>query len=206
MRVVDQRVTGSTGDPTDDASLAVRARDGDHDAFTVLVRRHQGLAVRMAALVGGADDAEDAAQEAFVNAYRALGRYQPDRAFRPWLMAIVCNEARSRQRGALRQIRLRRRAAALAPMLVEPSAEESVVAQRRRVAAARAVERLPDKLRLAVTCRYLLELSEAETAEVLGCPLGTVKSRLARGLDRLRRELTPELTEEVNGSCRPTTN
>jgi RNA polymerase sigma factor (sigma-70 family) len=206
MRVVDQRLTDSTGDPTDDASLAVRARDGDSDAFTALVRRHQGLAVRVAALVTGADDAEDAAQEAFVHAYHALGRYQPDRAFRPWLMAIVCNEARNRQRSALRQIRLRRRASTLAPMLVEPSAEESVVAQRRRVAAARAVERLPDKLRLVVTCRYLLELSEAETAQVLGCPVGTVKSRLARGLIRLRRELTPELTEEVHGPCPPTTN
>jgi RNA polymerase sigma factor (sigma-70 family) len=168
-------VTHAIGDPADDASLALRARDGDSDAFAVLVRRHQGVAVRMAALVGGADDAEDAAQEAFVKAYRALGRYQPDRAFRPWLMAIVCNEARNRQRSTLRLMRLRRRAAALTPMLVEPSAEESVVAQRRRAAAARAVERLPQKLRLAVTCRYLLELSEAETAEVLGCPTGTVK-------------------------------
>jgi RNA polymerase sigma factor (sigma-70 family) len=186
----------------DDACLALRARDGDPDAFAALVRRHQGLAVRMAALVGGAGDAEDAAQEAFVKAYRALHRYQPDRSFRPWLMAIVCNEARNRQRTGMRQLRLWHRAAILTPMLAEPSAEESVERKQHRAAAVRAVDRLPEKLRLVVTCRYLLELSEAETAEVLGCPIGTVKSRSARGLAVLRRNLTSELAqEEVNGKC-----
>jgi RNA polymerase sigma factor (sigma-70 family) len=181
----------------DDSALAVRARDGDRDAFATLVRRHQDLAVRTAWLAGAADDAEDAAQDAFVKAYRALGHFRPELEFRPWLMTIVRNEARSRQRGAVRVLRLRRRAEALTPELPSESTEEAVIAHRRRLDTAAAVARLPRSLRLAVTCRYLLELSEAETADALGCPAGTVKSRLSRGLERLRRDLADDPSEEV---------
>ena len=188
----------------DDASLAVRAGAGDTEAFAVLVRRHQRLAIRTAALAGNRDDAEDAAQEAFVKAYRALDRFRPELGFRPWLMTIVRNEALNRQRGALRFARLRTRTAAMAPLLPERSTEEVVLAHQRRVATAEAVARLPEPLRLVVTCRYLLELSEAETADALGCPVGTVKSRLARGLDRLRKELGADPAEGVI-QCRPTT-
>jgi RNA polymerase sigma-70 factor (ECF subfamily) len=181
----------------DDSALAVQARDGDLDAFAALVRRHQGLAVRTAWLAGAASDAEDAAQDAFVKAYRSLGRYRPELEFRPWLMTIVRNEARSRQRGAMRLLRLRRRAESLTPVAAEASTEEAVLAHRARLDTARAVARLPTALRLVVTCRYLLELSEAETADALGCPVGTVKSRLSRGLDRLRHDLAADAAEEV---------
>jgi RNA polymerase sigma-70 factor (ECF subfamily) len=181
----------------DDSALAVRARDGDLDAFAALVRRHQGLAIRTAWLAGAASDSEDAVQEAFVKAYRSLGRYRPELEFRPWLMTIVRNEARSRQRGAMRLLRLRRRAASLTPIAAEASTEEAVLAHRSRLDTAGAVARLPTALRLVVTCRYLLELSEAETADALGCPVGTVKSRLSRGLDRLRRDLAADAPEEV---------
>jgi RNA polymerase sigma factor (sigma-70 family) len=181
----------------DDSALAVQARDGDLDAFGTLVRRHQGLAVRTAWLAGAADDAEDAAQEAFVKAYRSLGQFRPELEFRPWLMTIVRNEARSRQRGASRVLRLRRRAEALTPDPPSESTEDAVIAHRRRLETAAAVARLPTPLRLVVTCRYLLELSEAETADALGCPPGTVKSRLSRGLDRLRRDLADDRSEEV---------
>ncbi|MEP6667443.1 MAG: sigma-70 family RNA polymerase sigma factor [Nocardioidaceae bacterium] len=188
----------------DDVTLAVQAGAGDTEAFAVLVRRHQTLAVRTAALAGAPDDAEDAAQDAFVKAYRALDRYRPELDFRPWLMAIVRNEARNRRRGALRFARLRRRAAAMAPVLPQRSTEEVVLAHQRRLATAEAVARLPEHLRLVVTCRYLLELSEAETADALGCPVGTVKSRLARGLDKLRTDLSADPAEGVI-TCRPTT-
>jgi RNA polymerase sigma-70 factor (ECF subfamily) len=78
----------------------------------------------------------------------------------------------------------------------EASTEEAVLAHRTRIATAEAVARLPTPLRLAVTCRYLLELSEAETADALGCPVGTVKSRVSRGLDRLRQDLAADPSEE----------
>jgi RNA polymerase sigma-70 factor (ECF subfamily) len=73
-----------------------------------------------------------------------------------------------------------------------------VPAPRGRRAPAAAVARLPTKLRLTVTCRYLLELSEAETADALGCPVGTVKSRLSRGLERLRADLAVNRSEGVS--------
>ena len=174
----------------DETALIERARDGDLDAYQVLVREHQHAAVRLAAAVsGGWGDPEGVAQEAFVKAYGALRRFRSDAAFKPWLLAIVVNEARNARRSAQRQHRLAERLAA------QPEADgaspEMVVldfAERRLVLAA--VERLPRRQREALACRYLLELSEAETAAVLRIPRGTVKSRVSRALRMLRADLT----------------
>ena len=76
------------------------------------------------------------------------------------------------------------------PVHAAPSAESAVLDADQRRSLADAIDRLPDKARLVVTCRYLLELSESETAQVLGWPVGTVKSRLSRALDGLRLALT----------------
>ena len=95
----------------EDAKLAERAREGDTAAYERLVRMHQAVAFRAAYLVtGDASEAEDAAQEAFVKAYRALGRFRPDAPFRPWLLAIVSNEARNRRRASGRRANLALRA------------------------------------------------------------------------------------------------
>ena len=80
-------------------------------AYEELVRRYRDVAVRTATIVGGADDAEDAAQEAFVKAYAALGRFRAGSPFRPWLLRIVANEARNRRRSAGRRASLAVRAA-----------------------------------------------------------------------------------------------
>ena len=91
----------------EDAKLAERAREGDTAAYERLVRLHQAGAFRAAYLVtGDASEAEDAAQEAFVKAYRALGRFRPGAPFRPWLLAIVSNEARNRRRASGRRTNL----------------------------------------------------------------------------------------------------
>jgi RNA polymerase sigma factor (sigma-70 family) len=92
------------GRPTDDAELAVLARDGDVRAYEELVTRHQDVAYRVAWLVArGAGEAEDAVQEAFIKAYRALPRFRPGAPFRPWLLRIVANEARNRARSSRRR-------------------------------------------------------------------------------------------------------
>src|SRR5262249_61143813 len=75
------------------------------------------------------------------------------------------------------------------PPLPAPPAEPAALSADERSRLIAAVASLPERARLVITCRYLLELSEAETAEVLGWPVGTVKSRLSRGLGRLRAEL-----------------
>ena len=82
-------------------ALIERACHGDIGAYEELVRQHQDLAYRTAYLItGGAAEAEDAAQEAFVKAYYALGRFRAGAPFRPWLLRIVVNEARNRRKAA----------------------------------------------------------------------------------------------------------
>jgi RNA polymerase sigma-70 factor (ECF subfamily) len=157
-------------------------------AFEALVRAHQDIAFRTAWVSSGAaDDAEDAAQEAFMKAFAALPRFRAGAPFRPWLLAIVANEARNRRRSANRREALALR---VPDQGAESSPEASVLATEGRQALFDAVNRLPDADREVVSCRYLLELSEAETAAVLGVPAGTVKSRLSRALQRLRAEMT----------------
>ena len=81
-----------------DGELVARARRGDLDAFDELVRRHEAAAIRIAAVVGGSQGAEDAAQEGFVRAFRSLDRFDTSREFRPWLLRIVANATKNRVR------------------------------------------------------------------------------------------------------------
>jgi RNA polymerase sigma-70 factor (ECF subfamily) len=172
--------------------LIERARHGDVSAFESLVRAHQAVAFRTAWVAsGGTDDAEDAAQEAFMKAFAALPRFRVGAAFRPWLLAIVANEARNRRRSADRRVALALRAPtpAASGEAVEPPPEAAVLATEQRAALLEAIGRLPEQDREVITFRYLLELSEAETAAALGVPAGTAKSRLSRAMDRLRATL-----------------
>ena len=136
---------------------------------------------------GSAHDAEDAAQDAFVKAWRALGRFRPGAPFRPWLLQIVANEARNRRRSTGRRLHLALRAAGETTSGdAAPSPEASVLADERRSSLLAAVQALPAEARDVIVCRYFLDLSEEETAAVLDVARGTVKSRTARALERLR--------------------
>ena len=176
-----------------DAELLARARDGDGAAFGQLVSRYQQIAFRTAYVITrSAADAEDAAQDAFIKAHAALGRFRPGAPLRPWLLRIVANEARNRRRAGGRRERLALRAAdepGAASGDAAPSPEAALLSAERHEQLLRAVEGLREEERLAILCRYFLDLSEAETAAVLGCRRGTVKSRLSRALGRLREEV-----------------
>jgi RNA polymerase sigma-70 factor (ECF subfamily) len=177
--------------PLEDDELVARAQRGDTRAFGTLVEEHQTIAFRTAYLLtGSAADAEDAVQDAFVKAYSALGRFRPGAPFRPWLLAIVANEARNRRRSAGRRERLALRAAEdpLSGGAV-PSPEAALLDAERREELLRAVDDLREDDRMAIGCRYFLGLSEEETAAALGWRRGTVKSRTSRALDRLRDRL-----------------
>ena len=180
--------------PPSEDRLVARARGGDADAYEELVRLHQTIAFRTAcAVTGSAADAEEAAQDAFVKAYRALGRFRPGAPFRPWLLKIVANEARNRRAAAGRRERLVLRAGEERRQEdAVPSPAAALLTRERRQLLLDALERLPERDRLVITCRHLLELSEAETAAVLSIRRGTVKSRLSRALERLRAELGEE--------------
>lgn len=149
---------------------------------------YQGIAFRTAYLLtGNAADAEEAAQDGFVKAFYALGRFRRGAELRPWLLRIVANEARNRRRSAARRGNLALRAAAAIPSGgAAPSPETSVLDSERSSALLEAVNELREEEREVVACRYFLELSEDETATVLGIRRGTVKSRTARALARLR--------------------
>ena len=177
--------------PLDDAELVERAMRGDLRAWETVVRRYQGIAFRTAYLLcGSAADAEEAAQDGFVKAYRALGRFRRGSPLRPWLLRIVANEARNRRRAAGRREALAVRAAAQdRPGDAVPSPEAALLSAEQRSGLLEAVNRLSDEHRDAIACRYFLELSEEETAAALGVRRGTVKSRLARALARLREDL-----------------
>src|SRR6266487_4136139 len=157
------------GRPLDESELVERARRGDYDAYAELVHAHQGIAFRTAYLIaGGAAEAEDAAQEGFVKAWRALGRFREGAPFRPWLLRIVANEARNRRRSAGRRAHLALRAATEQPSGdAAPSPEAAFLSAEQREGLLAAVNELPEDQRTVISLRYLVGLSEHETAEAL---------------------------------------
>ena len=158
-----------------------------------MVREHESLAFRTAFVItGDAAEAEDAAQEAFVKAYRSMRRFRPGAPFRPWLMTIVANEARNRRKAAGRRASLALRAADEMEKEDPISPEASVVAEERRSELMKELEGLREEDRVVISCRYFLGLSEAETAAALGCAKGTVKSRTSRALGRLRERMVKD--------------
>jgi RNA polymerase sigma-70 factor (ECF subfamily) len=177
--------------PPSDSVLAERARRGDEHAYGELVRAYQGIAFRTAFLLtGSADDAEDATQTGFVKAWKALPRFRPGAEFRPWLLRIVANEAHNRRRSRKRREALGLRAVSeMASGGAVPSPEALALEDEQRRELLAAVNRLDERDRDVLACRYFLELSEGETATVLGVRRGTVKSRTARALERLRGEV-----------------
>jgi RNA polymerase sigma factor (sigma-70 family) len=179
------------GRPLEDQQLVERAGKGDTRAYEELVHRYQAVALRVAWVVLGDDaEAQDAAQEAFVKAYYALGRFRPGASFRPWLLTIVVNEARNRRRSIGRRSGLALRLAEdRATADAAPSPEAAVLGHERREALVAALNGLRVDDRLVIAYRYFEQLTEAEMATALGCRPGTVKSRLARALARLRAAL-----------------
>ncbi len=157
------------------------------------MRRYQDVAIRTAHLVCPETDADDAVQDAFLKAYDALPRFRDGAPLRPWLLRIVTNEARNRRRAAGRREGLALRAAAAAgdgpvgPTV--PGPESAVMAAETRNELLAALRTLRDDDREVLGARFLLDLSEAETAETLGLARGTVKSRTSRALVRLREAL-----------------
>ncbi|MFD7770399.1 RNA polymerase sigma factor [Streptomyces sp. NPDC059787] len=185
--------------------MIARVRAGEPEAYAELVRAHTGIALRAATALGAGADAEDVVQQAFVKAYCALGRFRDGMAFRPWLLSIVANETRNTVRAAVRRNGLADREAAF--MEAEPVIPESTdpavatLETERRGALVSALGKLSEEHRLVVTYRYLLEMDERETAQALGWPRGTVKSRLNRALRKLER-LLPDFRPREGGERR----
>lgn len=166
--------------------MIARVAAGERDLFRVLVARYGALAQRTALLCGAGADADDVVQEAFVAAYRALQRFRTQEAFRPWLLRIVINKAHNTVRGRQRARALAERVAGWHTGVLGDEPVSNALTVERRDALVRALGDLRAADREILALRYLLDLSEAETATALRLPKGTVKSRTARALERLR--------------------
>ena len=174
----------------DDAEAVARSRGGDLDAYAVLVARYTLRAHRAAFLLGAGEEADDVVQEAFVKAFHSIDKFRTGEPFGPWIYRIVTNLALDvmKHRTKFRHEEL----TDVRPAGRRDSAEAAdgpvdvVLAAERRAGLVAAVNALPDRERQVLVCRYFLDLSEAETAQVLEWPLGSVKSRTSRALNRLR--------------------
>jgi RNA polymerase sigma factor (sigma-70 family) len=181
------RVTGMT---TDEAELTRRAKRGDALAYEELVRGYQRLAFQTAYLITqNVAEAEDAVQEAFVKAYRALNRLRSGAPFRPWLLRIVANEAKNRHKAAGRRTRLALQVARTYDPENSDSPEAVALGREMEDMVLEALNELRYEDRMVIAYRYFFELSEKETAAALGCAKGTVKSRLSRAIGRLRKQM-----------------
>ncbi len=170
-------------------ALLVRARMGDPSALDRLVSLHHEVAFRVARGVLGDDDrAADAVQDAFIKAFRGLDRFRGDARFRTWLLSIVVNEAK----GQLRR-RSRRRESALDEVAAvadpTPTVDVEVVVQDEARRARAAVERLPEKQRMAVTLRIDEGLSFREIGVLIDSSEGAARVNYHHGIRRLREML-----------------
>jgi RNA polymerase sigma-70 factor (ECF subfamily) len=193
--------------PTDgapeDADLVRAAQGGDQAAFTELVRRYQRAVYRVAwALTRNSSDADDVAQETFVRAYQALGRFRVGEPLYPWLARIATNLAFSMFRS-----RKRRPETPLEPLLeagqqwgVDDDPSEKVTANEQSQHLQEAFAGLKPEHQTILTLRVVEEQSYDAIAHTLGVPIGTVMSRLSRGRALLQRALgTKPAQEDASG-------
>lgn len=185
-----------------------RVRDGDSDAYRLLVERHQARVHRLVGRLLGPDhgDVDDVVQEAFVKAFFSLGKFREDSAFGTWVTRIAINCARDEFRKQSRQVPLdadpsEEAVLGLRSVLSEeePPEREDDAGGRESVSrvVARTVARLPERFRVVVTLKDMEGCSYEEVGRILDCSLGTVKSRHARGRERLRRMLAPYVSERT---------
>ena len=182
------------GDRTD-AELARLSADGDDRAFGELVLRHQERLFRLLRrYLGSADEAQEAAHEAFVAAWTALRRYDPERPFGAWLRTIAINKARDRgRRIALRWVLFGDPAKTdLASAEWSDSAklaDEVLIERQRLVTLDRAIAKLPRNLKEPLLLTAIEGLSHKEAADVLGLSAKSVETRVYRARKRLAEEL-----------------
>jgi len=182
----------------DEPALIRHAANGDASAWEPLVQTYQQAVFRLAyLLLGDPDDAEDIAQETFLRAWNHLRRFDPTRPLKPWLLSITANLSRNRRRSAGRYLAALTRAFRdePAPASVEEKSTQYMEANDLR----KAVQNLNEPDQQVVYLRYFMDLSVAETADVLQVAEGTVKSRLSRALEKLRAIIKQEFPVFTEG-------
>jgi len=185
-----------------DQQLVQRAQRGDLRAFDLLVLKYQGrIAALVSRYVSDAGEVEDVTQEAFIKAYRALGKFRGDSAFYTWLYRIAANTAKNHL------VAKGRRPGAHATIedaegfdeggMLSESASPEALAMGGELAEVveSALKALPDELKAALMLREFDGLSYDDIADVLGCPVGTVRSRIFRA----REAVDQRVKEQISG-------
>ncbi|MEX1248699.1 MAG: RNA polymerase sigma factor [Anaerolineales bacterium] len=175
-----------------DSELLAKCRAGDPQAIETLVNEYQGKVFRLClSILDSQEDAQDAAQETFIAALKALQGYRGEAALQTWLFSIAINTCRGQLRQLKRKTRLQENL--IDPAMTEDQSrqtpERQVMEAQRTQAIWRAISGLDEKHRLPIVLRYYHELSTQEIADVLGLNIGTVHSRLSNARTRLTGEL-----------------
>ncbi|ALM83949.1 RNA polymerase sigma factor RpoE [Bordetella sp. N] len=185
-----------------DAELVARVQRGDKKAFDLLVMKYQRKIMRLLSrMIRDPSEIEDVAQEAFIKAYRALPQFRGDSAFYTWLYRIAINTARNWMASSGRR--------PSAPTALESedgetfneadnlsdiSTPESMVATREIAETVNAaIDALPEELRTAIVLREIEGMSYEDIAQSMGCPIGTVRSRIFRAREAVAARLRPML-------------
>jgi len=184
-----------------DRKLVARVQQGDKTAFDLLVRKYQHKIIKLVGrYVRDRAEAEDVAQEAFLRAYRALGGFRGDSAFYTWLYRIAVNTAKNHlesQGRRLPNLNLEPESAETLDgsenLREQATPERYLLSDEIAATVHRALEGLPADLRTAITLREVEGLSYEEIAELMDCPIGTVRSRIFRAREAIDRELKPLL-------------
>ena len=189
----------TSGEDLPDAVLAIRAAAGDKRAFEALVRRHQEPLYRLLRrYTGDADEAYEAAHEAFIAAWAALGRYDPHRSFLAWLRTIAINKARDRgRRTAFRRLLFGTQSYEESGALGQPDdsvpADQAVADRQDMATLDRAIARLPAALKEALVLTAFDGWSQQEAGDILGVSAKTIETRAYRARKILARTLDPTL-------------
>ena len=193
-----RRTVAEESEQEQERALLLACCRGDEAAFARLVGRYQDLALRTAFLITNQRQAaEDVAQNAFINAFRHLRSFDLERAFTPWFLAILTNEARMYLRGQRRRPALPLDDDLADPAVVEQADEllARLVRNDERARVRAELSALDEPLRSTAVLYYFNDLSIDEIADATGAPPGTVKSRLHSARQRLRAALAPQLTD-----------
>jgi RNA polymerase sigma-70 factor (ECF subfamily) len=192
----------SMGEQTTDQDLVARVQAGDKRAFDLLVLKYQNRIVKLVSrFVHDPMEAQDVTQEAFIKAYRAIGSFRGDSAFYTWLYRIASNAAKNflvaqnRRPPAMGVDVMEAEQYAVDTRLKETDTPESMmVTDELKQVIFKAIEALPDDLREAITLREMECMSYEDIAVVMGCPVGTVRSRIVRARDAIDQKLAPLLS------------
>ena len=186
-----------------DQQLVERAQKGDTRAFDLLVLKYQGRVANLVSrYVSNSAEVEDVTQEAFIKAYRALPKFRGDSAFYTWLYRIAANAAKNYlvalgRRPSSDQVIDEGEYFDLPGRLKDHESPDAVLmGMELEQAVSSAIDTLPDELRAALTLREFEGLSYEEIAEILGCPIGTVRSRIFRARDAINQRVEKQLGGE----------